>query len=384
LERQRLEDELREKKKLIAELQLILKQPKKILEIIKTELAELKKNFSDPRRTRIVPSGLKEFKEEDLIPQEEALITFTQDGYVKRMPPTTFRVQKRGGKGLIGFDLKEEDQIVQFLSADTHDNILFFTTGGKVFQTKVYEIPVASRTAKGKSIHNFLEIPPTEKVSAIISYPQSHADGKHFLVMATKRGVIKKTPLADFSNVRRSGIIAIKLSSGDVLGWVKLSGGEDQMVITSALGQAIRFKEKDIRGMSRGAAGVRAMNLKKDDEVSGLDIIKKENLERGDKTKLRIVSVMANGFAKQTALNEYKVQRRGGSGIKTAKITEKTGKVIGAHIVDDATEEVFAFSVKGQAIKTPLKDIRVLSRATQGVRIMNLEKGDKLVGIVCL
>ncbi|MGC9602861.1 MAG: DNA gyrase subunit A [Minisyncoccia bacterium] len=384
MERQKLEDELKEKKKLIAELQVILKQPKKILEIIKSDLIDLKKNFADPRRTRIIASGLKEFREEDLIPQEEAIITFTQDGYVKRMPPSTFRVQKRGGKGLIGSDLKEEDLIYQILSADTHDNIIFFTTGGKAFQTKVYEIPVANRTAKGKSIHNFLEIPPNEKMSAIVTYPQSQADGKHFMVMATKKGVIKKTPLADFGNVRRSGIIAIKLSAGDILGWVKLSAGDDQIVLTTALGQAIRFKEKDIRGMGRGASGVRAMNLKKSDEVSGMDIIKKENLERGDKTKLRIVSVMANGFAKQTALNEYKIQRRGGSGIKTAKITEKTGPVIGAHIVDNTVEEVLAFSVKGQAIRAPLKDIRVLSRATQGVRIMNLEKGDKLVGIVCL
>jgi len=404
LERQKLEDELKEKKKIIAELQLILKQPKKILEIIKSDLLDLKKNFADPRRTKIIASGLKEFKEEDLIPQEEAIITFTQDGYVKRMPPSTFRVQKRGGKGLIGSDLKEEDLIYQILSADTHDNIIFFTTGGKAFQTKVYEIPVANRTAKGRSIHNFLEIPPNEKISAIVTYPQSQADGKHFtphsngeenrkigksgkvsggfMVMATKNGVIKKTPLADFENVRRSGIIAIKLNAGDTLNWVKLSEGDDQIVMVSAMGQAIRFKEKDIRGMGRSAAGVRAIHLKKNDEVSGLDMIKKEDL--GAAKNMRLVAVMANGFAKQTLLKEYKIQRRGGSGIKTAKITDKTGPVIGAHIVNDEVEEVLAFSVKGQAIKTPLKDIRILSRATQGVKIMNLEKGDKLVGIVCL
>ena len=238
---------------------------------------------------------------------------------------------------------------------------------------------MAARTAKGKSIHNFLEIPPNEKVSAIVTYPQAHADGKHFMVMVTKSGVVKKTPLADFENVRRSGIIAIKLSAGDILGWVKLSEGDDQIILVSALGQAIRFKEKDIRGMGRAAAGVRAIHLKKGDSVSGLDIIKKENSD-----KSRMVAVMANGFAKQTALKEYKIQRRGGSGIKTAKITDKTGPVIGAHIVDDKVEEVLAFSTKGQAIRTPLKDIRVLSRATQGVKIMNLEKGDNLVGIVCL
>ncbi len=379
LEHQKLEDELVEKRKLIAELELILKQPKKILGIIKEDLAFLQKTFPEGRRTKIVASGLKEFKEEDLIASEEALITLTQDGYIKRMPPDTFRVQKRGGKGLIGFDLKEEDLIYQFLSANTHDNILFFTNQGKVFQTKVYEIPVASRTAKGRAIYNFLEMPGTEKVSAIVAYSNELASGKNFLVMVTKEGIVKKTALSDFGNVRRNGIIAIKLTAGDSLGWVRLSGGEDQIIISSALGQAIRFKEKDIRAMGRGASGVKAMRLGKGDMVSGLDIIKKEDAERG-----RLVAVMANGFAKQTLLKEYKVQKRGGSGIKTAKITGKTGPVIGAHIVDDATTEVLAFSTKGQALRTALKDIRVLSRATQGVKIMNLEKGDKLVGIVCL
>ncbi|MCL4498989.1 MAG: DNA gyrase subunit A [Chloroflexi bacterium] len=384
LERHKIEEELAEKRKLIAELELILKQPKRILGIIKEDLAGLQKAFPEGRRTKIVASGLKEFKEEDLIASEEALIMLTQDGYIKRMPPDTFRAQKRGGKGLIGFDLKEEDQIYQFLSANTHDNILFFTNQGKVFQTKVYEIPVASRTAKGRAIYNFLEMPATEKVSAIVAYPQELGNDKNFLVMVTKDGVIKKTTLADFGNVRRNGIIAIKLSQGDSLGWVRLSGGADEIIISSALGQAIRFKEKDIRAMGRGASGVRAMRLSKGDGVSGLDIIRKEDLEKNAKSGLRLVAVMANGFAKQTELKEYKVQKRGGSGIKTAKITEKTGPVIGAHIVDDTVTEVLAFSTKGQALRTALKDIRILSRATQGVKIMNLDKGDKLVGIVCL
>ncbi len=384
LEREKLEAELAEKRKLIAELELILKQPKKILGIIKDELAFLQKTFPDERRTKIVASGLKEFKEEDLIAAEETLITLTQDGYIKRMPPDTFRPQKRGGKGLIGFDLKEEDQIYQFLSANTHDNILFFTNQGKVFQTKVYDIPVASRTAKGRALYNFLEMPSTEKVSAMVTYGNALMNDKNFLVMVTKDGIIKKTALKDFAAVRRNGIIAIKLSQNDSLVWVRLSSGDDQIIIASALGQAIRFKEKDIRPMGRGAAGVKAMRLGKGDQVSGVDIIKKVDLEKGTKNELRLVAVMANGFAKQTPLKEYKLQKRGGSGIKTAKITEKTGPVIGAHIVDDSVTEVLAFSTKGQALRTALEDIRVLSRATQGVKIMNLEKGDKLVGIVCL
>ncbi len=389
LERQKLEDELKEKKRIIAELKLILKEPKRILGIIKHDLEELKKSFPEPRRTNVIASGLKEFREEDLIPKEEALITLTEDGYIKRMPPGTFRVQKRGGKGLIGFDLKEEDQICELLSADTHDNILFFTTKGRVFQTKVYEVPVASRTAKGKSVYNFLDIPTNEKVSAVVTYAQNYIEDKgertkHFLVMTTRQGGIKRTPLEDFGNVRRTGIIAMKLQGGDLLGWVRLSRGDDQLVLVTAMGQAIRFKEKDVRSMGRGAAGVRALHLKKQDTVSGLDIIKKEDLEKGSKTSLRVLAVMANGFAKQTAIKEYKLQRRGGSGIKTAKITPKTGPVIGAHIVDDEIEGVLAFSSKGQALRAALKDIRILSRATQGVKIMNLEKGDTLVGIVCL
>jgi len=383
LERKKLDDELTEKRKIIKELEFILKHPKKIVGIIQDELVALKKDFPEPRRTKVVSSSLTEFREEDLIPNEEAVITLTRDGYIKRMPPSTFRSQKRGGKGLIGFELKEEDMIEQFISAETHDNALFFTDQGRVFQTKVYEIPVASRTAKGKSIHNYLEIPPTERVSAVISY--SNATKKsltNFLVMATKDGNIKKTSLSDFANVRRNGIIAIKLKKGDVLRWVDVSSGKDEVILSTAFGQAIRFKEKDIRSMSRAASGVRGINLKKSDNVAGLDIIR---IGEGapDLKKLRLLAVMANGFGKQTPLSEYKVQHRGGSGIKTAKVTEKTGQVIAARVIDDSTEELLAFSKKGQAIKIKLKDVRIASRDTQGVRVMNLEKEDALVGIVC-
>jgi len=381
LERHKLEAELAEKKKLIAELQAILKSPKKIIDIIHKELEEIKKNFSDDRRTKIVASSLKEFREEDLIPDEDAIITLSRDGYIKRMPPTNFKSQKRGGKGLIGFELKEEDLIETFISTNTHDNILFFTNRGKMFQTKVYEIPVAQRTGKGKSIYNYLEIPATEKVSAIVSYPDSDTQEKDkCLVMITKEGNIKKTHLKEFENVRRSGIIAIKLNEGDDLKWVNVSSGNDEIVLSTALGQAIHFKEKDVRQMGRTAAGVRAIHLKKGDEIAGLDIIK-----GGKDTKnLKLLSVLGNGYAKQTVIKEYKLQKRGGSGIKTAKVTEKTGKVIATHIINDEIEEVIAFSKKGQALRTKLKDIRIASRATQGVRIMDLEKGDELIGVVCL
>lgn len=379
LERKKIDDELEEKKKLIKELQFILKHPEKILAIIKDELSDIKKTYADERRTKAVVSGLKEFKEEDLIPQEEVIITLTQDGYIKRIPPTAFRSQKRGGKGLIGSDLKDEDQIYELLSASTHDNILFFTNKGKVFQTKVYEIPAATRTAKGKSIFNFLEIPQTERVSAMISYPEKLDTA--FLVMATKEGVIKKTALKDFANVRRTGIIAISLHDNDVLQWAKLSSGNSNILITTEEGQAIRFKEKDVRPMGRTAAGIKAIKLKKKDLVAGMDIY--EDSKEAKAKHPRLLVVMSNGYGKQTPLDEYKIQGRGGSGIKTANVTEKTGKIMTAHIVNDDTEEIVAFSAKGIAIKTSQKDVRVLGRSTQGVRIMNLESGDHLIGVVC-
>ena len=389
LERMKIEDELKEKQKLIEELKLILKDSKKIAGIIEGEFLELKKNFPEPRRTKLVATSLKEFREEDLIPKENVIITLTQGGYIKRMPPTTFRAQKRGGKGLIGFELKEEDVISQFISANTHDNILFFTDRGKVFQTKVYEIPTASRTAKGKSIYNFLEIPTNEKISAVVTYknkPESQAAGdSRYLVMATTRGLIKKTSLKDFENVRRTGIIAIKLKSDDILKWVELSSGDDQIILVTALGQAIRFKEKEVRLMSRGAAGVQGARLKKGDSVAGLGIIKAVEPKKLKATSYKLLVVMAKGFAKQTPLKEYKLQKRGGSGIKTAKVTDKTGHVIAANILlDEELEEILVFSSKGQVLRTKIKNIRTASRSTQGVKIMNLKAGDELVDIVCL
>ena len=383
LERIKLEDELKEKKKFIAECQAILKSEKRMLEIIQSELEELKGTYSSPRRTRVIASGLKEFREEDLVPQEEVIITMSQDGYIKRMAPGIFKAQKRGGKGLIGSELKEEDLVSQIISANTHDNILFFTDHGRVFQTKAYEIPVAARTAKGKSIHNFLTIPPAEKIISIVSYSDETAKQKDsslkFLVMATSGGIIKKTPIADFANVRRSGIIALKLKGDDSLQWAAFSSGEDEIILVTSNGQSIRFKEKEVRAMGRTAAGTKAVRLKKADVVAGFDIIPK-----GTKNDTQFLVVMAHGFAKQTPLTDYKTQKRGGGGIKTAKITDKTGSVIAAKIISDDVEEVLAFSSKGQALRTKLSDIRVAGRATQGVKIMNLDKGDSLMGIVCL
>ncbi|MBI2035329.1 MAG: hypothetical protein HYT12_01450 [Candidatus Liptonbacteria bacterium] len=383
LERQKIEDELKEKLKLIKDLEILLKSPEKIKGVIKDELQEMREKFGDERRTKVVSGGLKEFKEEDLVPEEETVITLSAGGYIKRSNPGDFKVQKRGGKGIIGGDVGEEDFVRHFVSAVTHDNILFFTTSGKVFQTKVYEIPAASRTSKGKAIHNFLEIPTSEYVSAIIAYPSNTQNqetaASGFLVMVTEGGVIKKTKIADFENVRKSGIIAIKLRSGDKLKWVGLSEAGNDILIATMNGQAIRFKEKDLRPMGRAASGVTAIRLKKGDKVNAMEII------RGGKEtrETQLLAVMANGYAKRTPLKEYKVQRRGGSGIKTAKITAKTGSIVAARVITEE-EELLALSTKGQIIKTLIKDVRIAGRATQGVRIMSLKAGDKVAGIVCL
>ena len=380
LERKKIEDELAEKQKIIAELNILLKSPAKILKVVKDELTDLRQRYGGERKTKVIASGLKEFKEEDLIPKEETVITLSQSGYIKRVPPTSFRVQKRGGKGLIGSDVSEEDFLSHLVAANTHDNVLFFTNAGRVFQTKVYEIPAGTRTAKGKPIHNFLEVPAEEKITALITYPSDEKSAKGYLVMVTSNGVIKKTALTDFGNVRRTGIIAIKLKKGDHLGWVKLSSGSDEILITTANGQAIRFKESQARPMGRTAAGVRAIRLKKDDTVSSMDVVGK--IEKNNKEQLMLV-VMANGYGKQTALKEYRLQGRGGSGIKTANVTAKTGKIVAAQLIGEE-EELITLSAKGQVIRARLESVRIAGRATQGVRIMNLGSGDKVAAIACV
>ncbi|MFA5386495.1 MAG: DNA gyrase subunit A [Candidatus Paceibacterota bacterium] len=392
LERQRLEDELKEKKKLIAELELILKEPKRILKVIKEELTEVKEKYGDERKTKVVSTGLQEFNEEDLVPKEDVIITLSNTGYIKRVVPSAIKAQNRGGKGTIGSELGEEDFIVQFLRANTHDNILFFTDKGRAFQAKVYEIPVGTRISRGKLVHNFLDFPAEENISAIISYPatkparnasRSDAGGdekelsNQFLVMCTYGGMIKKTPISDFQNVRRSGIVAMSLKNGDLLKWVKMSLGKDEVIIATAKGQAIRFKESQLRPMGRQASGVKAIGLNKDDFVAGLDIIK------GEQKTAKILVVMENGFSKQTPLSSYRLQSRGGKGIKTAKVTAKTGQIVTAKVLAEE-EEVFALSSKGQIIRTKISNIRTASRVSQGVKIMKLEKDDKIAGIVAI
>ena len=382
LERDKIDAELKEKKELIKELQLILKNPAKVLKIIKDELEELKKKYGDERRTQVVPTGLTTFSEEDLVPQEEVVITFSAGGYIKRISPGVFKNQNRGGKGLIGSDVNEEDFLTHFFTANTHDNLLFFTDRGRVFQTKAYEIPEASRTSKGRAVHNFLELPAGEAIKAIISYAAQgdKAEDQKYLVMATKDGLIKKTALDDFASIRRNGIIALAIKKEDMLKWVGISSGKDEMIFVTRHGQSIRFKESQVRSMGRTAAGVKAIKLKKGDEVAGFDIISGNSAEGKAK---RVLVVMENGYAKKTKISEYKVQSRGGGGIKTANVTSKTGRLVAGMVVGEETE-ILALSAKGQVIRTNLESVRDTGRAAQGVRIMNLKSGDKLAGVVVI
>ncbi len=381
LERQKIEDELAEKLAIIKELKSILISDIRILGIIKTEVAEVKKDHADPRRTQIIAHGVKEFSIEDLVPNEATIIMATKDGYIKRMPVDTFRTQSRGGKGVIGLTTKEEDVIEHLISTNTHDNLLFFTNRGRVFQLRAYDIPLASRTAKGQALVNFLQLAPNENVSSVLS--MADMSQYKYLVMVTNKGTIKKSEIEDFKNVRRSGLIALKLHLEDMLEWVRPSTGKDAIIIATSQGQAIRFNESDIRAMGRTAAGVRGMRLKSSDSVIGMDVVSQELVK---KKVLELLVISENGLGKRTEISEYKVQGRGGSGIKTMNITDKTGKLISAKIINNAEDQdLLLISMKGQVVRTPLKTISSLGRATQGVRVMRFKaEGDTVVNIALL
>ncbi|MBP9752082.1 MAG: DNA gyrase subunit A [Candidatus Moranbacteria bacterium] len=372
LERKKIEDELDEKYKIIKELETLLASKTKIFALVKSELLELRDKFGDERKTKVVRSGIGEFKQEDLVPNEEAIITISEDGYIKRMNPTVYRVQKRGGKGVIGAVAKDEDRISMVITLQTHDDLMFFTNTGKIFQLKAYEIPESSRTAKGAAVVNFIQISPEEKITEMVSFRKG-SDAK-YLFMATRQGTIKKTKIEDFENVRRSGLIAINLDKGDVLGWVKLTAGSDEIIMTTRDGQAIRFKEGDVRPMGRSAAGVRGIKLGEGDEVVGMDKVAKG--EKG----LELLILSQNGLGKRSDLKHYKVQKRGGSGIKTMKVTPKTGKLVGAMITSMANieDDLILTSEKGTIIRIPFKSVPLLSRVTQGVRVMKPAPGDRV------
>ena len=379
LERKKIEDELKELQALIAELESLLKSKTKLLKQIKKELTEAVEKLGDDRRTKIVKRGTKNFSMEDVVPDEAFALVLTRGGYIKRTNPNEYRTQKRGGIGVIDMDTKEEDVVTTFLTASAHSDLLFFTDKGKVYQSKMYEIPEGKRSTKGKSIMNFLQLEQDERITSVLPMPKDvKAADALSLLMVTRDGTVKKTAAQHFHEVRRSGLIAIKLGGGDRLISAHFISKGDDVVLVTKNGQAIRFTESDAREMGRTAAGVRGIKLGGDDSVIGAGVV-----AGGTKNNALLV-VSATGYGKKTPMREYKVQKRAGSGIKTAHITDKTKELIGARVISREGGEVVAISRKGQVIRTSLDEIKLQGRQTQGVRIMKLRSGDSIASIVTL
>lgn len=382
LEQLKVEQEYDEKMKLIKELESILKSAKKMMDVIKKEVEDLRSAYGDERRTKVVASAVGEFSMEDLIPDEETVVMLTADGYIKRLPPDTFRSQHRGGKGVAGVTTKEEDSVEQLFSTNTHTDLLFFTNRGRVFQLKAYDVPQGSRTSKGQAIVNFLQLAPGEKVAVSLAMDDIE-DAKHLLMVTTK-GTVKKTELGEFKNMRRTGLIAITLKPGEDLKWVEPTTGSDEIILVTKNGQAIRFEESDVRPMGRTAAGVRGMKMKKnDDAIVGMDVI---NAKLAKKGELALFTIAENGLGKSTNLTEYKVQGRGGSGIRTMRVTAKTGGVVAAYVSSrDDDRDLMIISKKGIVLRTPFKSVSTIGRDTQGVRIMRFkEEGDHVSSVAFL
>ncbi len=366
LERKEIEDELAELKKLIKELMDILADEKRILEIIKTELLEVKEKHGDERRTKMIGSELGKMSDEDLIPDEPVVVTLTRGGYVKRTQEAEYRKQGRGGKGRRGMATKEEDIIDHLVYASTHDYLLFFTNKGRVFRLKTYDVPQAGLTARGIAIVNLLQLQPEEEVTSVIKHTKD-VSAESNIFMCTTQGVVKKTPLEQFKNVRASGLIAIGLSEGDDLRWIRFSSGDDEIVISTMNGQAIRFHERDVRPMGRNARGVRGIKLREGDKVIGMDIVE-------DTTQIFVIS--EKGYGKRTAIKQFTPHRRGGVGIKSAVVNKKTGKLMAVKSLTKESNEVIIISSQGQAIRLGTGDISSMGRSTQGVRVMRLNSGD--------
>lgn len=374
LERKKIEDEYEALQKLIKELEIILSSEANILKVIREELVEMREKYGDERRTKIIKKAIGNFSEEDLIPDEEVVITLTKGNYIKRILANEYRSQGRGGKGKIGMSTKEEDVVDHVVQARTHDTVLFFTTLGRVFKLKVYEIPPAGRTAKGQSIVNVLSLSPEEKVTSMVQIIKN--DPSKYLFMATNNGTVKKTALSDFANIRQSGIVAIKLDGGDQLSWVKKTTGEDNIIMSTSMAQAIRFKESDARPMGRATRGVRGIRLRTGDKVVGMDVLSGED-------KLMLV-IMQNGYGKITKTKQFTSHNRGGVGIKAGVVTKKTGKAVDVRIINSQDDDVLIISKQGQVIRLKLKAIPVIGRSTQGVRIMRMAAEDRVASIAIL
>lgn len=378
LERKKVEDELKEVQALIAELEGILKSVAKMRALIKKELAEVAEKYGDDRRTKIVAGGVKVLNPEDLVPDDESVVVLTQGGYIKRTNPSEYRTQKRGGVGVVDLNTKEEDFVTTLITTSLHSDLLFFTDTGKVFSTKMYEIPEGRRATRGKSIMNFLSLAPEEKVTSVLPVRKDAWDSGEpwSLLMVTREGVAKKVDAASFKDVRRSGLIAITLKDKDALIAARFVGKGDSISLVSRKGQSIRFAESDIRQMGRSAAGVRGMKLGKGDVVVSADVIGK-----GEK-EAEILIITEGGYGKTTPVGEYKIQKRGGSGIKTAKVTTKTGAVVSGSVVSGEEGELVVMSKRGQVIRLPVKDVPSHGRQTQGVRVMKLRAGDAIASVV--
>ena len=381
LERDKIEAELQELMALIAKYEEILADEAKILNVVKEELLVMKEKYGDKRRSKIFNHELGKFSEEELIPEEESVILLTAENYIKRVSQTDFRRQNRGGKGKRGMTTKEEDVISQILTTNSHDYLYIFTSQGRMFKMKAYEVPQASLTAKGTAAVNLLNMHPDEKITEIIKYNEdnqqsddkSDDEADEYLFMATKNGTIKKTAMKNYANVRSNGLITIKLDPGDELKWVKPTTGKNDIIISTSAGQAIRFNEADVRAMGRSAMGVRGMRLRPKDEVVGMDIV--------TDPKQKLIAVSANGYGKSTLVANFPTHKRGGVGIKVAAVTAKTGPIVAVHTLDPEASEVIMMSSNGQAIRVAVKDIPTLGRATQGVRIMRMADGDTVASI---
>ncbi len=372
LEREAIENELKELLALIAKLEGILADEKEILKIIKTELLEMKEKYGDERRSKIINHELGKFSDEELIPEEESVILLTTENYIKRTLLSEYRRQNRGGKGKRGMTTKEEDVIDQLVPASTHDYLLFFTNKGRIFRLKAYEVPVASLAAKGVAAVNLLQLQPEEKITSIIRHGKDAKDDG-YLFMATTKGTVKKTPFKDYANIRTNGLIAIKLDDGDELRWIKKTSGGDDVIVSTSAGQAVRFNESDARPMGRSARGVRGVRLRPNDTVVGMDIVCE------DDQNLLVIS--KKGYGKITKVANFPSHKRGGVGIKAAVVTAKTGPIISVRSLEKDTAEILLISSKGQAIRVSLKDIPALGRTTQGVRIMRLADEDAVSSV---
>lgn len=377
LERQKIEDELKEVQALIEELRALLKSEKKLLDLIKKEIREIIEKYGDDRRTKIVKRGATILSAEDLVADDDFVLVLTSGGYIKRTNPSEYRRQKRGGVGVVDLDTKEEDFVTQFLTANAHADLLFFSDKGKVYQLKMYDLPEGKRATKGKSIMNFLSLEGDEHITSILAMPkEKKAVSDLSLLMATKNGTVKRVAADNFHDVRRSGLIAIGLDKGDSLISASFIADGDDAVLASAKGQSIRFAAKDVREMGRQAAGVRGMKLGAGDFIVGTGVVPKGVKD----AELLVLS--STGYGKKTKLSEYKVQGRGGSGVKTMSITAKTKQLVGGSVLLKKGGELVAMSKKSQAIRMGLDEIPTLSRATQGVRVMKMRDTDTVASFV--